>query len=541
MADKHLAGAEWKRFAKGRALKDADLRDALEGLEKAAKAPAAERLKACDGIAGASDALRKATRGDQEVAAYLDDLDDALKAARRAAEEAARVEAEEASPAQLTTRMVALLRDAARGQPMHAMIATAGRQTAVLLARKPISPPMRKVLAEYLGSPSGLKVALGQCLFEAKAHTFVLDAPAGGMAKRVRAALEVQTGLKVKVRVRGPAPDDVDDDDGADADGNAAVAEAPRDAPAQKPRKERDDAALPEDRDDEAPPRDPGDAAPRPGAIARAKAFNARLSGLQPAIRAALAGPAAATLKPLIARIAVAKGDVAAAEEALDAIAAALAADPAQAEAAAFDTLRDTLDPRLQHALRAAPDRRTALLGVWEYAVGQAKAGAFEKGLQALRRIAGTIDAILAAPARSAAEAHGIRAGLVAERRAELEQKIGGHVVAAKSGAAAGVLRMRGGLDGLITDPGGLVAAINASLASTLDEVQAALHGALAGGDAAAVTATIAAWRSRLASDRRFVELRRAAPMLGIDPAVDARFEELFERVTRDLAEATAS
>ena len=139
----------------------------------------------------------------------------------------------------------------------------------------------------------------------------------------------------------------------------------------------------------------------------------------------------------------------------------------------------------------------------------------------------------------SDAERLGIPVGIVAERRAQLEALMRGHVASAKTQTEVGVARLEGALRSFIAEPVQLVAAINASLQDSLDQVQAQLNAALSEGASDRVLQTIQHWRASLTGDKRFVELRKAAPMLGIDPAVDARFEELFERVTGDLAGTT--
>jgi hypothetical protein len=89
----------------------------------------------------------------------------------------------------------------------------------VLVSRRAVGPSQRKLMTNELGTTAGVKFLSGQCLFEKNAHTFVLEAKTAGLAKRLKAALHAQTGLRLKVRVRGPDPDDVDEDldDAADA------------------------------------------------------------------------------------------------------------------------------------------------------------------------------------------------------------------------------------------------------------------------------------------------------------------------------------
>lgn len=226
MADKHLSEAEWKKFAKGRGLKDAALIGALTAWGKAERAEPAEQLEALAELQKQSEALRKAGKGDKELVAYLDELDGTLKKQRAAVDKAAKAAAAEAeagedeaedSPAALTTRIVPLMRLVPKGTVLHTLIALAGKDAAVLVQRKPTTTAQRKLLNERLGVSGGAKYIDGQCLFEANMHTFVVQAQAAGLAKRLKAALLAQTEQRYKIRVRGLDPNDIDEDldDGA--------------------------------------------------------------------------------------------------------------------------------------------------------------------------------------------------------------------------------------------------------------------------------------------------------------------------------------
>lgn len=265
MSDKQLSEVEWKKFAKGRDLKDVSLVKALARLEGAEREGEEAQLKALDEVDKQAQALLKLHKADKDIATRLAALDKVLQKERLAAAQAAKMrektEAKDAqdddeNPAVLSTRMVPLLREVAKGQTLPAMIALAGKDTAVLLSRKPIGPPMRKLLTTALGTTTGVKFLPAECTFEAKTHTFVVKASAGGLAKRLAAALLAQTGLRLRVRVRGEDPTDID------ADGEEEQAQAP---------------AV--DKARSVPAADEG------------LAFNQRLAALMPRIKAALATP----------------------------------------------------------------------------------------------------------------------------------------------------------------------------------------------------------------------------------------------------------
>jgi peptidoglycan hydrolase-like protein with peptidoglycan-binding domain len=124
----------------------------------------------------------------------------------------------------LGPKLVPLLRQVAKGDTLHALVAKSGKQVVVMLSRKPIPPTRRKLLAEQLGGGS-TKYYPGHCKLEAGATTFALKAEVAGMAKLIKAALLEQTGLRLnKIKCRG---EDGDDDDGDDDD-------APKHAPADE-------------------------------------------------------------------------------------------------------------------------------------------------------------------------------------------------------------------------------------------------------------------------------------------------------------------
>lgn len=293
MAEKHLTESAWKAYAKGRGYKDTSLIKALADWVRAESAEPPAQVSSLDAIDKHVAALLKEHKGDKELTSYLGELTKACARARKATELAAKSAAKEAakpddddeeeSAALLTSKMVPLLRQVAKGDTMHTMLAVAGKQLVVLVSRKPIAPARRKLLAEELAASGTIKYISGTCQLEQNATTFVLTTQVAGMAKRIKAALLLQTGLRVKVRCRGE--DGQTDDDGEGEDG------APQTMVAQ---------------------------AAAPGA---GDAFKARLSALLPKIKdAAVAGGDAAQqakLKVAEAGVLAGKKDFAAADSLL--------------------------------------------------------------------------------------------------------------------------------------------------------------------------------------------------------------------------------
>lgn len=222
MAERELEESNWKAFAKGRGLKDVPLLKALAELDKAEPSKPEVQLKALDEIDKQVEVLRRTNKADKEVVAQLDLLDKAVirqrklgeqaaKDAARKAEQQAAEDEEEETPTLLTTKMIPLLRDVRKGAVLQAMIASVGKDCVVLVSRKPIGPPRRKLLTSALGTASGVKFVLGECLLEENAHTFVVQTQAAGLAKKIKDALLKQTEQRFKVRVRGEGGE-VDDD-----------------------------------------------------------------------------------------------------------------------------------------------------------------------------------------------------------------------------------------------------------------------------------------------------------------------------------------
>lgn len=127
-------------------------------------------------------------------------------------------EGEEEESALLTSKMVPLMKAVKRGERMHAMVATAGKQAVVLLSRKPITPARKKLLADELGVSGGVKYAVGHCFSEHGTLIFELTQEAAGMAKKLKLALLQQTNLRFnKITCRGEDGDDADEEEGEEA------------------------------------------------------------------------------------------------------------------------------------------------------------------------------------------------------------------------------------------------------------------------------------------------------------------------------------
>ncbi len=244
MAEK-LAESTWSAFKKSKKLEvdDKALVKALTAFDKVDESKPAARLDALLEVIEQINkqvvllAREKKTLGDKPFTEAKDKLHGLLDAAeslqksvaaeKAKADKAARDsgDEEEDSPVLLTKKMVPLIRELKKGDArMHAMVCTAGKNTAVLIMRRPISASQRKLLAIAVDAAGGMKYGAGECIWEANALTFVMETAAAGLAKRLRAALQAQTELRLKVRVRGP---DGSDEDGENEGDDATAAAAP--------------------------------------------------------------------------------------------------------------------------------------------------------------------------------------------------------------------------------------------------------------------------------------------------------------------------
>jgi len=238
-ASKFLSDAGWKDIASKNKIKDNGLLkaladhkrldpdkhdQALDSLDEIIKLAA--QLKKAKDVVAASAALKyigeltNAAEGDRRAAvkAKADAGKSAEAEARKRQDEEKKSrkgedegEEEEDSSELLTTKMVPLLRQVKKGEMMHALIASTGKQVVVLLSRKQISPARRKLLADELGVSGGVKYFVGHCLQEEGMATFVLKTQVAGLAKKLKLALLEQTGMRVNLRCRGEDGDTDED------------------------------------------------------------------------------------------------------------------------------------------------------------------------------------------------------------------------------------------------------------------------------------------------------------------------------------------
>ena len=234
MAEK-LSESSWTSLTKKLKveLEDGTLIKALAKFDKTDAAKPEPRAEAASAVAEQIKkqvpllVKQKKELGDKPFAELKDKLYALLELAEDCAVEmqAALSSADEEadSPVLMTSKMLPLLRELRKGGDtrMPALVCTAGKNTALLIMRRPISPSKRKLLAEAVDAKGGAKYITGECFLEKNALTFVVASPSAGLAKRLRQALLDQTQLRLKVRVRGE--DGAEDEDGEDEEAHEAT------------------------------------------------------------------------------------------------------------------------------------------------------------------------------------------------------------------------------------------------------------------------------------------------------------------------------
>ena len=253
ITSKLLNEAAWKDvLTKNKGVKDNGLSKSLAELKKLGDDDHDKALKLLDEVGKLGGQLKKSKEAAAlpAVTKFLADLAGAAETevknvakAKAEAEKKGKAEAEAKKQAEakgghdeeeeasisdlLTTKMIPLLRELNKGDhTMHVLVATTGKKVAVMIAKKPISPAKRKLLADELGASGGVKYIVGHCLKEEGMTTFALKTQVAGMAKRLKLALLEQTGLRVKLRCRGEdgePDDDLDEPQEQKGQGDAAA------------------------------------------------------------------------------------------------------------------------------------------------------------------------------------------------------------------------------------------------------------------------------------------------------------------------------
>jgi hypothetical protein len=266
MSEKHLTEPPWKALVSKQGFKDIGLQKTLAAYAKidAAKEPATA-IETLAEISQLATKLKNICAAKAEVLEYLNDVLKEVKkttavleariktapaiakASEKKEQESAEDDSEEAAEAakfkkDLKQQMISALAQVkmrAPGNPeqekqlkpqLKFMVYLAGKSAAVIVAQR-VGSATRKLLPDIAGGVGGGKFCTGECLFEKNTHTFVLETVPVGVAKKLAAALQVETGQKYKIRVRSLDGFMVlDPDTDVDPDAATAATTAPQSA-----------------------------------------------------------------------------------------------------------------------------------------------------------------------------------------------------------------------------------------------------------------------------------------------------------------------
>lgn len=201
------------------------------------------------------------------------------------------------------------------------------------------------------------------------------------------------------------------------------------------------------------------------------------------------------------------------------------------------------LEPELLKAVKANPGKATALMNVWNHAQEKAAAGDQATVEKILERLEQAVAEALKTAPQTDTERFGIQAGLVAERRAELEEYLASRVSAARAKTEIQIQSVEKAIAKHEPDAGAdkLAAAVQEELNSLYNEVRAELIGSLDAEDADSVLRTINAWRERVAANPLVRHLARAKSDIGATADILDDFEALFEEVSNKVRQVMAA
>ena len=266
MSEKHLTEPPWKALVSKQGFKDIGLQRTLAAYAKidAANEPA-RAIETLAEISQLATKLKNTCAAKVEVLEYLNDVLKEVKkttavleariktapaiakASEKKEQESAEDDSEEAAEAakfkkDLKQQMISALAQVkmrAPGNPeqekqlkpqLKFMVYLAEKSAAVIVAQR-VGSATRKLLPDIAGGVGGGKFCTGECLFEKNTHTFVLETVPVGLAKKLAAALQVETGQKYKIRVRSLDGSMVlDPDTDVDPDAATAATTAPQSA-----------------------------------------------------------------------------------------------------------------------------------------------------------------------------------------------------------------------------------------------------------------------------------------------------------------------
>ena len=243
----YLSESDWSKLAKTKSFNDRGLNRALSAFKAAqGKNDPSLQLEALLEVIDKADDAKKKCK-DDELNNFLVQMTKEghkLKPALIKAVKTGERESSEEEGEQTDDDLITELK-AARRQKRNFVLGI-GKKAGLVLARKAISSAHKKKAKEL--SDGGTKMVIGGVQAEGNKYTFLLDdKPPGGLAKKIKQAVLLQTGLKITVIVKGGGVEISDEADTDELDDTKLKALDDRDEPRKAGKRGEED----EDEDNE--------------------------------------------------------------------------------------------------------------------------------------------------------------------------------------------------------------------------------------------------------------------------------------------------
>ncbi|MCE9606155.1 MAG: hypothetical protein K8U03_14760 [Planctomycetia bacterium] len=210
--------------------------------------------------------------------------------------------------------------------------------------------------------------------------------------------------------------------------------------------------------------------------------------------------------------------------------------DPAKQK---YESLRKQLEPLLNEARRANPEKSNGLLNLWNYAIDQADAANFNNAVSVLGKLEEAIRKALAEAPKKDTDRFGIREGIVAERRQQLEEFFKKRVADIQLANESDVNGLRVAIEEQSPDeenPGKIEDEINSALEVIYTDMRATLLDSLATESVDAVLKAVQECREKIDNDELIRHLMTAQDSLSVEVRFQDRFDELFDEVLAEVS-----
>lgn len=209
-----------------------------------------------------------------------------------------------------------------------------------------------------------------------------------------------------------------------------------------------------------------------------------------------------------------------------------------------YEELRDRLEPLLNAARRANPEKSNGLLNLWNYAGDLGDAGSFNNANTALEKLEDAIRKAVAEAPQKDTDRFGIREGIVAERRQELEEYFKKRVAEVELANHEEVRGLRVAIEEQSpeeSNPDQLESDINSALRMIYDDMRTRLLNSLASDSVDVVLAAVEECRETVDNDELIRHLMTAHDSLDVNVRFQDRFDELFDEILAEVNKEVAT